>query len=125
MTVPTPNPLRIVYDELYRLSMAGHTTSCSHVRELLKSIGLSNMWEYQKILVSAESINQLKSLVKVELERYYTRNWLKDINDAENIPSLEPTPCLKKNSVWKPIFSVWLLKNINKLSPISKSAPTD
>ena len=61
-TVPTPNPLRLVYDELYRLSMAGHTTWCSHVRELLKSIGLSDIWEDQKTLVSAESINQYSKL---------------------------------------------------------------
>ena len=54
-TVATQNQSRIVYDELYRLiSMDGHTAWCSHVRELLKSIGLSDIWEDQKILVSAQ-----------------------------------------------------------------------
>ena len=95
-TVPTPNPLRLVYDELYRLSMAGHTTWCSHVRELLKSIGLSDIWEDQKTLISAESINQLKSLFKIELERYYTRNWLKDINNAEKHPILRTYTVFKE-----------------------------
>ena len=86
----------LVYDELYRLSMAGHTTWCCHVRELLKSIGLSDIWEDQKTLVSAESINQLKSLFKVELERYYTRNWLKDINNAEKHPILRTYTVFKE-----------------------------
>ena len=95
-TVPTPNPLRLVYDELYRLSMAGHTTWCSHVRELLKSIGLSDIWEDQKTLITVESINQLKSLFKLELERYYTRNWLKDINNAEKHPILRTYTVFKE-----------------------------
>ena len=71
MTMSTTNPLRIVYDELYRLSNAGHITWCTYVGELLTSIGLGNIWEGQNI--SAGNVNQLKSYFKVELERHYTR----------------------------------------------------
>ena len=78
MTIPIKNPLGIVYDELFRLSATGHATWCSHVGELLKSTGLSNTLEDQKTLVSVESINQLKSLFKTELERYYIRNLWND-----------------------------------------------
>ena len=76
--------------------MAGNTTWCSHVRKLLKSIRLSDIWEDQKILVSAESINQPKSLFKVELERCYTRNCLKDINNAEKHPILRTYTVFKE-----------------------------
>ena len=52
MTLSSTNPLRIVYDELYRLSITGHTTWCTRVSDLLTSIGLKNIWEGQMIPVS-------------------------------------------------------------------------
>ena len=123
-TVPTPNPLRIVYAELYRLSMAGQTTWCSHVRELLKS-KLSDIWEDQKILVSVERINQLKSLFKVELECYYTRNCLKYINNAEKHPILRTYTVFREKFCLETYTQCMPIKNINKLYPVSEAVPTD
>ena len=94
MTISTTNPLRIVYDELYRLSNAGHITWCTYVGELLTSIGLGNIWEGQNI--SAGNVNQLKSYFKVELERHYTRKWLQDINDIEQNPILRTYAVFKE-----------------------------
>ena len=94
MTISTTNPLRIVYDELYRLSNAGHITWCTYVGELLTSIGLGNMWEGQNI--SPGNVNQLKSYFKVELERHYTRKWLQDINDIEQNPILRTYTVFKE-----------------------------
>ena len=51
MTIPTTNPLRIVYDELYRLSNASHITWCTYVGELLTSIALVNIWEGRTYLL--------------------------------------------------------------------------
>ena len=93
----TTNPLRIVYDELYRLSNAGHITWCTYVHdvgELLTSIGLGNIWEGQNI--SAGNVNELKSYFKVELERHYTRKWLQDINDIEQNPILRTCAVFKE-----------------------------
>ena len=94
MTISTTNPLRIVYDELYRLSNVGHITWCTYVGELLTSIGLGNIWEGQNI--SAGNVNQLKSYFKVELERHYTRKWLQDINDIEQNPILRTYAVFKE-----------------------------
>ena len=91
------NPLRIVYDELYRLSTTGHTTWCTHVGDLLTSIGLENIWEGQMIPVSAFYVNQIKSHFKTELERQYTRKWLQEINDREQNPKLRTYAIFKEN----------------------------
>ena len=97
MTLSPTNPLRIVYDELYRLSTTGNTTWCTHVGDLLTSIGLENIWEGQMIPVSAFNVNQLKSHFKAELERHYTKNWLQEINDREQNPILRTYAIFKES----------------------------
>ena len=123
MTISTTNPLRIVYEELYRLSNAGHIAWCTYVGELLTTIGLGNIWEGQNIF--AGNVNQLKSYFKVELERHYTRKWLQDINDIEQNPILRTYAVFKEGIIWRTILNVYRLKNFSKQFPVSGSVPTD
>ena len=97
MTLSPTNPLRIVYDELYRLSTTGNTTWCTHVGDLLTSIGLENIWEGQMIPVSAFNVNQFKSRFKTELERHYSKNWLQEINGKEQNPILRTYAIFKES----------------------------
>ena len=48
MTLPANNPLKLVYSDLYRLNIEGQTNWCTHVEELIKSIGLGEVWDEQK-----------------------------------------------------------------------------
>ena len=83
--------------ELYRLSTTGHTTWCTHVGDLLTSIGSENVWEGQMIPVSAFNVNQIKSHFKTELERQCTKKWLQEINDREQKPILRIYAIFKAN----------------------------
>ena len=49
MTLPANNPLKLVYGDLYRLNIEGHTNWCTHVEELIKSIGLGEVCDEQKL----------------------------------------------------------------------------
>ena len=107
MTLSPTNPQRIVYDTLYCLSTTGHTTWCTHVGDLLTSIGLENIWEGQMIPVSAFNVNQIKSHFKTELERQYTKKWSQEINDREQNPILITYAIFKENYCLEPyILSV-------------------
>ena len=96
MTLSPTNPLRIVYDELFRLSSTGHMTWCIHVGDLLTSIGLENIWEGQVIPVYVFNVNQIKSHFQAELERQYTKKWFQEINDREHNPILRTYAIFKE-----------------------------
>ena len=78
------NPLKLVYNELHQLSTDGYTTWCS----LLKSVGMENIWDEQKLLVSVDNFKQLKADFKNELDSCYGQKWIKEINDIERHPIL-------------------------------------
>ena len=77
MTLSPTNPLRIVYDELYRFSSTGHTTWRTRVGDSLTSIGLRNIWEGQMIPVSAYNVNQLSPILRLNLNVIIPRNGYK------------------------------------------------
>ena len=52
-------------------STEGYTTWCTHVGSLLKSVGMENIWDEQKWLVSVDNFKQLKGGLKNELENFY------------------------------------------------------
>ena len=119
------NPLRIVYDELYRLSATCHMTWCTHVGDSLTSIRLENVWEGQMIPASAFNIKQIKSHFKTELECQYTKKWLQEINDRQQNPILRTYAIFKENHCLKAYIQCLSLKNISKQSLVSRSVPTD
>ena len=90
------NPLKRVYNELYRLSTEGFTTWCTYVGPLLKSAGMENIWNEQKLPVSVSNVKQLKAELKNELEIVYANKWITEINDIDRHPILR-TYILFKN----------------------------
>ena len=55
------NSMNLVYNELHQLSTEGYTKWCTHVGSLLKSLGMENIWDEQKLLVSVDNFKQLKA----------------------------------------------------------------
>ena len=88
MNICPNNPLKLVYNELHQLSTEGYTTWCTHVGSLLKSVGMENIWDEQKLLVSVDNFKQLKAGFKNELENCYAQKWIKEINDIDRHPIL-------------------------------------
>ena len=88
MNICPNNPLKLVYNEFHQLSTEGYTTWCTHVGSLLKSVGMENIWDEQKLLVSVDNFKQLKAGIKNELENCYAQKWIKEINDIDRHPIL-------------------------------------
>ena len=63
-TTPLTNPLRIVYEQLCRFSIADHIIWRTYVCDLSISTGLENIWMEQDMDISAENVDQLKLLFK-------------------------------------------------------------
>ena len=74
-TLPANNPLKLVYGDLYRLNIEGHTNWCTFVEELIKSIGLGEFWDKQKSPPSVNDIKRLKTQCKYKLQHNYIRDW--------------------------------------------------
>ena len=91
------NPLKLVYNELHRLSTKGYKTWCTHVGSLLKSVGMENIWDEQKLLVSVDNFKQMKAGFKNELENCYAQKWVKEINDINRHPILRTYIGFKNN----------------------------
>ena len=68
---------------LWRLNIAGHTNWCTHVEELIKSIGLGEVWDEQKSLPSVNDIRLLKTQSKYELQHNYIRDWFGEIGNVD------------------------------------------
>ena len=102
------NPLKLVYNKLHQLSTEGYTTWCTHVGCLLKSLGMENIWDEQKLLVSVDNFKQLKAGFKNELENCYAQKWIKEIN------------FVRKN-----ILNALTSENINEQYPTSGSVLID
>ena len=68
------NPMKLVYNNLLQLSTEGYTTWCIHVSCLLKSAGMENIWDEQKLQVSVNNFKQMKAGFKNELKECYAKN---------------------------------------------------
>ena len=88
MTLPANNPLKLVYGDLYRLNIEGHTDWCTHVEELIKSIGLGEIWDEQKSPPSVNDIRLLKTQSKYKLQHNYIRDWFGEIGNVDRHPIL-------------------------------------
>jgi len=84
MASPT-SPLKLVYNELYRLSTQGHTTWCTYVGDLLKSLGLEYIWNEQKLSVTG---HKMKIDLRDKIENRYVIKWIQEINDTIKHPIL-------------------------------------
>ena len=80
------NLLKLVYNELHQISTDGYTTWCTHVGSMLKSMGMENIWDEQKLPVSVDNLKQLTAGFKNELENCYAQKWIKEINDIDRHP---------------------------------------
>ena len=88
MTLPANNPLKLVYSDLYRLNIEGHTNWCTHVEELMKSIGLGEVWDEQKSPPSVNNLRLLMTQSKYKLQHNYIREWFREIGNVDRHPIL-------------------------------------
>ena len=88
MTLPTNNPLKLVYRDLYRLNIEGHTNWCTHVDELIRSVGLGEIWDEQKSPPSVNDIRLLNTQSKCKLQHNYIRDWFGEIGNVDRHPIL-------------------------------------
>ena len=112
-TTPLTNPLRIVYEELYRFNNADHITWCTYVCGLLISIGLDNIWTGQDMEISAENVDQLKLLFKEKIEGFYSRNWLREINNLEKHPILRTYIVFKEKFLFRKLYFMDIYEKIS------------
>ena len=112
MTLPANNPLKLVYGDLYRLNIGGHTNWCTYVEELIKSICMGEFWDEQKYPPSVNDIKLLKTHSKYKRQHNYIRDSGKSVTWI-GIPSLELILFLKPNSPKKILSNSIPTRNIN------------
>ena len=94
---------------------------CTHVGSLLKSLGMENIWDEQKLLVSVDNFKQLKAGFKNELENCYAQKWIKEINDLDRHPILRTYIGFKNKFCQEKYIERLNIKNINEQYPASGS----
>ena len=99
MTLPANNPLKLVYGDLYWLNIEGYTNWCTHVEELIKSVGLGEVWDEHKSPPSVNNIKLLKMQSKYKLQHNYIREWFGEIGNVDR------HPILRAYAVFKTKFS--------------------
>ena len=90
---------------MYELDNNGHETWCTHVRSLLDSIALRDVWDTQNIPPDFQNIEHLKSKFNTALDDKFIRGWTCQINNRNENPILRTYAKFKSNFKTEPYLT--------------------